>query len=37
MSVAAGTPVNTSVQVTVTEIDGNGSASVPTSSNRSGA
>jgi len=33
MSVAAGTPVNTSVQVTVTEIDGNGSVSVPTSSN----
>ena len=33
MSVAAGTPVNTSVQVTVTEIDGSGSASVPTSSN----
>ena len=33
MSVAAGTPVNLSVQVTVTEIDGNGSASVPTSSN----
>ena len=33
MSVAAGTPVNTSVQVTVTEIDGNGSASVPTSTN----
>ncbi|MGC8499471.1 MAG: beta strand repeat-containing protein [Acidimicrobiales bacterium] len=33
MSVAAGTPVNTSVQVTVTEIDGNGTASVPTSAN----
>lgn len=33
MSVASGTPVNTSVQFTVTELNGAGTSSLPTSSN----